>query len=97
MAYFSKQMTLHEIIDHTYGRKNVITNPNRSNILIKELDIYINYIQNKIDTIQNLTDKNQKQYFKNFANNLTNGVNYYIILFNQKSDELSVNKNDVLS
>ena len=97
MAYFSKQMTLHEIIDHIYGRKNVITNPNRPNFLIKELDIYINYIQNKIDTIKNLTDKKQKQYFKNFADNLTNGVNYYITLFNQKSDELSVNKNDVLS
>ncbi len=48
MAYFSKKMKLKEMIDHIYGRTNVITRSDRPNVFVKELQIYIDYIKSKI-------------------------------------------------
>ncbi|HCO85509.1 MAG TPA: hypothetical protein DIT95_18545, partial [Arenibacter sp.] len=40
MAYYSKIMTLKEMVDHIYGRGNVITRTDRPHMFIKELGIY---------------------------------------------------------
>ena len=81
MAYYSKELKLHEMVDHIYGRTNVITDANRPNMFVKELNVYIDYLKNKInETKESINDK-QEKYLHDFTNNLSNGVNYYIDLF----------------
>lgn len=81
IAYFSKIMSLKEITNHIYGRANMIARIDRPNMFIKELEIYIDYLKNKIDKVQNITTDKQKQYLEKFAINLNAGIDYYSKFF----------------
>jgi len=86
MAYFSKIISLKEMVQHIYGKTNVISRTDRPNMFVKELDIYINYLKNKItETKENINTK-QVKYLNTFANNLTEGVEYYQKMFTDISD-----------
>ena len=81
MAYFSKISTLPEMVSHIYGRTNLITRTDRPNFFIKELGIYINYLQTKFEESElPYSDKEQK-FFTSFVENLNYGINYYRVLF----------------
>ncbi len=81
MAYFSKIMSLKEITGHIYGRTNVMTRTDRPNMFVKELNIYIDFLKNKVEESRDsMTDK-QKKYLLAFAENLNEGIRYYYNLF----------------
>ena len=81
MAYFSKTMSLAEITDHIYGKSNMITRTDRPNMFIKELGIYLNYLQDQIKGTSTQASERQKKYLKTFAENLKEGISYYYDLF----------------
>lgn len=81
MAYFSKIMTLKEIMDHIYGRTNVFLHTNRPHMFIKELSIYIKYLRDMIDDTRNEVTKKQIKYLDKFASNLFDGIAYYQSMF----------------
>ncbi len=85
MAYFSKIMSLKEMIDHIYGRSNVIERTDRPNMFIKELFVYIQYIRDKFEEIKDSMKVKQEKYLLNFIDNLKNGINYYKELFKMNS------------
>ena len=93
MAYFSSIVSLSEMIDHIYGRSNLIKSADRPNMFIQELKLYIDFLMNKIDeSTKPWTDK-QKEYFDTFKSNLNDGVNYYKDMISDlklKFDDLSV-------
>ncbi|MBT8299765.1 MAG: hypothetical protein KJO63_00395 [Maribacter sp.] len=86
MAYFSKLMSLKEMTDHIYGRANVISRPDRPNMFVKELTIYIEYLKNKIEEARDTINKKQENYLNTFAKNLNEGINYYESLFNASKE-----------
>lgn len=84
MAYFSKVISLKEMVDHIYGRGNVISRTDRPNMFIKELFIYLDYFKNKLaDAKISFGRKEEKQLSLSFEN-LKNGIEYYHKLFSQK-------------
>jgi hypothetical protein len=85
MAYFDKTISLPKMVDHIYGRTNIISRRDRPNMFVKELTIYIDYFKDLIkDYNLSPTDKQQK-YIITFASNLKEGIGYYQQLFlNQK-------------
>jgi hypothetical protein len=93
LAYFSQIVTLQEMIDHIYGRINLVTNSKRPHMFLKELNLYINYLKEKVEESEiNPTDSELK-YFDTFQTNLANGIEYYKNLFTTidgKIIELSV-------
>ncbi|WP_347174999.1 hypothetical protein [Polaribacter uvawellassae] len=90
MAYYDKVMSLRNITDHIYGRKNVLTRTDRPNVFIKELSLYITHLQEKIETVKTSIDKKQLRYLLKFKNNLDEGIRYYKELFlNQKESFVS--------
>ncbi|MFH2011601.1 MAG: hypothetical protein ABIJ37_02680 [Pseudomonadota bacterium] len=96
MAYFSKVMSLEEIINHIYGRSNVITRNDRPNMFIKELKIYIDYLKNIIkETKVSMTNK-QEKYLLTFVKNLKEGCNYYYSLFNGLKNKFEDSKSIIL-
>ncbi|MGD9994372.1 MAG: hypothetical protein AB7S69_13835 [Salinivirgaceae bacterium] len=81
MAYFSKKMTLVEMVDHIYGRQNVITRTDRPNLFIKELNIYIDFLKNSLSEADYPLSKKEEKHFLTFFENLNLGIDYYQQLF----------------
>ncbi len=81
MAYYSKIMTLKDMVDHIYGRDNVISRTDRPHMFIKELGIYLDYLKNKIEESRDSMNKKQEKYLRTFTQNLNEGITYYQHLF----------------
>ncbi len=77
LAYFSKVSTLKEMVDHIYGRINLITHPRRPNMFVKELSLYIDYIQKKIEEKAEDFSQQTEEFFDIFRKNLAEGIEYY--------------------
>ncbi|MGB5385410.1 MAG: hypothetical protein WBN20_01345 [Eudoraea sp.] len=96
MAYYTKTMDLHEMIDHIYGKTNVITREDRPHMFIKELYIYLDYLQGLIaESSVEMTEK-QRKYLLTFSSNLNDGIDYYQELFNNQKEEFSGSKQQIL-
>ncbi len=96
MAYFSKKMTLKEMVDHIYGRANMISRTDRPNIFIKELAIYLDYLKTKIEESKGTIVNGQAKKLQKFANNLTDGISYYNGLFDGLKDKFNDSKSTIL-
>lgn len=98
LAYFSRLYSLKEMVDHIYGRTNVMERTDRPNLFVKELSMYIEYLSGKIEeTVKPISDK-QKKYYDTFQDNLAKGVEYYKELFQKYKTQLedSTSKNNLL-
>lgn len=96
MAFFSKITSLKEIIDHIYGRSNLITRTDRPNMFIQELKIYIEFLKNKIEEMKVSMTNKQEKYLLTFAENLKEGINYYYGLFSDLKDTFENTKSGIL-
>jgi hypothetical protein len=96
MAYFSRVMTLKEITDHIYGRINVITRSDRPNMFIKELNIYLKYLSERIEEARESMTTKQEKYLTTFATNLNEGINYYHSLFDGLMDKYDHTRSTIL-
>lgn len=90
LAYFSKIVTLKEMIDHIYGRINLISRKDRPNMFIKELKLYLNYLKEEIEGVEDNTSVSKLKYFDAFQKNISDGIEYYKNLFS--SDNFRINK-----
>lgn len=95
MAYFSKLMSLKEITDHIYGRFNMMTRTDRPNMFIKELNLYLDYLGNKVDEAKKEMSDKQEKYLSAFAENLESGINYYHQLFDEVKDRFNDTKEQI--
>jgi len=97
LAYFSEILSLKEMVDHIYGRINVIHRNDRPNVFIKELSLYYDYLKNRIDEIETpFTDK-QIAYFNKFIENMNDGINYYKSLFSDVKNKFEDLQEDLLN
>lgn len=97
MAYFSRMMSLKDITDHIYGRANMISRTDRPNMFVKELNIYIDYLKNKMEEARLSMTLKQEQYLVTFGENLKEGINYYTGLFNELKDKFEDTKHHILN
>ena len=75
---FSKVVSLQTMTDHIYGRKNILTNANRSHMFIAELHLYIDYLKEQLaEDFQTEQFVKKKKYYTSFYNNLCDGISYY--------------------
>jgi len=96
MAYFSKDLSLKEMVNHIYGRTNVIETKNRPHIFLKELALYVDYFSNKVDEINDSFNVKQQKYLTSFQNNLNDGIEYYQKLFSETKIYFESNKEALL-
>ncbi len=87
LAYYSKIATLKEMVDHIYGRINLITNASRPNLFVKELGLYIDYLQNKMDENGSKLTPKDEEFYNLFTANLLEGINYYKKMISEISEE----------
>ena len=77
LAYFSGTFTLKEMIDHIYGRKNILNSLNRPHVFVNELKLYVEYLKAEVERSLRSASQKQVNYFNSFRNNLLNGIEYY--------------------
>lgn len=95
MAYYDKLISMSDMIGHIYGRKNIISRTDRPHMFVKELNLYIDYLKNKvIEAARTPTEKEQK-YLRSFAENLESGIGYYFNLFENAGKSIK-NANTVI-
>lgn len=97
MAYFNKILTLKEMVDHIYGRINVISETERPHMFVKELKLYIDYLKNMIDENANSLSEKQIKYFQTFKNNLNNGIEYYKEMFSDYKSKYESFKENIIN
>jgi hypothetical protein len=86
IAYFDKVVSLREMVDHIYGRANVLPNKNRPHMFIKELTLNIDYLREQILDLKSGNDKVLKE-ITSFGNQLINGIHYYQKLAEQIAND----------
>jgi len=88
MAYYSGEFSLKEMVNHIYGKANLLNTENRPHMFIKELKMYVDFLKEKIhETSCPFSDK-QIKYFETFQNNLNDGIEYYKKLFAENKEAL---------
>lgn len=89
LAYFSKVSTLKEMVDHIYGRINLLDNRHRPHMFLKELNMYLDIFKERVETWKkNTEDSKEYKQLVSFHENLTSGVQYYKSLFAEKKKEV---------
>ena len=82
MAYFSKQLSLSEMVNHIYNDVKEVVRTDRPNMFINELVMYIKYFAEKIEEHKKNWNKASAKKLTTFANNMHEGINYYQKMFN---------------
>lgn len=77
LAYFSGTYKLRDMVDHIYGRKNILNSLRRPNMFINELELYVNYLKSEMDKCKQELSKKQQLFFASFRFNLQKGIDYY--------------------
>ena len=89
LAYFSGTHTLAEMVNHIYGRINLLNSLHRPNMFINELNMYIDHFKQKLEENFNLNPKQAKS-LQTFKTNLLTGIDYYkdlVSSFKKESDQ----------
>ena len=77
LAYFSGTYSLKEMVDHIYGRINILNTLDRPNLFVKELSLYVDYLKAELDKSLTHVNAKQERYLKTFQQNLLAGIAYY--------------------
>lgn len=73
---FSKLSTLREMSDHIYGRSNLMHQKGRPHMFVREIELYIDFLEQQITRTQN-PEKRMLKNWGTFCNNLIDGIDYY--------------------
>jgi len=77
LAYFSKVMSLDEMVKHIYGKINLLQGVNRSSLFLNELNLYVEYLKKDIQSHINRLDTKKIKQLEKFKEQLLLGVEYY--------------------
>lgn len=75
---FSGIVSLQTMVNHIYGRADILSNKERPHFFIAELNLYINYLKNELRKEPDVnTDIKRKMYYQVFFRNLSDAISYY--------------------
>ncbi len=89
MAYFSKETSFEDMVNHIYGRKNILDDLPRPHMFLKELEMYLDIYKKRIEAfLKNSDDKKEKRQLTMFKKNIFEGIQYYRDLFNERKKDV---------
>lgn len=89
LAYFSRIVSLQEMVDHIYGRSSITNDTARPNMFISELKLNIDYLENEINELKTMLSEQSTKYLRTFRAKLLDGVSYYQNLLDRMHDVTS--------
>lgn len=81
LAYFDQKVSLSEMINHIYGKSNILAKNDRPNMFVKELKMYVDYLKKEVAGYTDTFTSVQKKKWTAFKTNLLDGIDYYGELF----------------
>jgi hypothetical protein len=87
LAYFSGIFSLKQMVDHIYGRTNILNSLKRPNMFINELVLYVDYYKNQLNIQFETLSIGQVRTLKAFYTNLLSGIEYYKALASSFKNE----------
>jgi hypothetical protein len=87
LAYFSKIASLEEMVGHIYGRIQLLTDPNRPNLFINELRLYVDYMKQEVQKRLDSWNAKEEKYFDTYRKNLQDGIAHYKALIPKLIEE----------
>ena len=97
IAYYNKIVSLKEMIDHIYGRINLISDETRPSFFVAELNMYIKYLTEEVRQISSKISQIEIKRLTKFAENLRAGIMYYLNLTKEKYIETDQYKEKMMS
>jgi len=76
IIYFSKVVSLQQMVGHIYGKINIIKEVNRPHVLMNELYIYIQYLSSQVAESQ-ADDKKKLKYLQHFYKQIQEAITHY--------------------
>ncbi len=76
-AAFAKVATLDDMIDHIYGRLNLLTDGRGPHVFLRELALYIAHLRQQMERYAIGLVAQKSSYFAEFRDNLMGGIAYY--------------------
>ncbi len=86
LAYFNRKASLKEMVDHIYGRINLISAPHRPNLFVKELDMYLDYISKQFNETSGVPASKTIDGWNEYLSNLTVGTEFYLQMFTRDTN-----------
>lgn len=80
LAYFSGVFTLRQMVDHIYGRSNILNTVKRPHLFVNELKLYVDYLRVEVKNVVKANMQKQSSYFTTFKENLMKSIEYYMNL-----------------
>jgi len=77
LAYFSKVVPLRSMVDHIYGRTDLLNTTERPHMFINELKLYVQYLAREINEVKEAVTVKQQRYIETFRTNLLSGIRCY--------------------
>ncbi|MCS3869322.1 hypothetical protein J3D55_002238 [Chryseobacterium ginsenosidimutans] len=81
LAFFDKEVSLSKMVKHIYGNDNILSHPNRPNMFINELKMYVDHLKKELNDFMGELTNSQIKKWKTFKENLLKGIDYYESLF----------------
>ncbi|MFZ4863119.1 hypothetical protein ACL9RF_13155 [Sphingobacterium sp. Mn56C] len=76
-VFFNRRYSLQEMVDHIYGRTDLLNNVERPSLFINELRLYIKHLEKFIAISRHQMDDKKDKYVHRFTTHLLQGIGYY--------------------
>lgn len=81
-VWFKNKFSLDQMINHIYGKDDLIQNDKRPLLFISELQLYLAHIKKYVEMNTDTVNDKKIKYVEKFKNQLLEGISYYIKLKN---------------
>ena len=75
--FFDKVSSLREMVDHIYGRMDLLKGKDRPNMFVNELRLYMEYMAEEVERVRLKLSNQTHEYFEGYKLNMLNGIEYY--------------------
>ncbi|SKB68776.1 hypothetical protein [Dyadobacter psychrophilus] len=89
LAWFSEIYKLSEMVDHIYGRVDLLAGVARPNMFINELNLYMTHYLKDVEVNAKAFTEKKEKYLNKFREQLLDGIAYYKALIPKLNQSIS--------
>jgi len=96
LAWFSQIYSLDEMVNHIYGKVDLLSQVKRPNMFINELNLYLEYYKKDVEMNAKKLNEKKKKYLQKFSEQLMIGIDYYKNLIPQFVDQTQAYRDEMI-
>lgn len=96
LAYFPRTFSLEEMVDHIYGRTDLLGPISRPHMFMAELQMYIDYLEREVQGYLASPNEQRARYVREYRQDLMRGMEYYEELIPEMEQESQAHRSQML-